>query len=62
MEQERNNHRNAQEALEVLGVCRLQEANARHSVNEARMTAAMRNIQGAYDASMGLLKVVQAAG
>jgi len=62
MEQERNNHRNAQEALEVRGVCGLQEANARHTANETKMAAEMRNIQSAYDASMGLLKVVQAAG
>ncbi len=62
MEQERNNHWNAQEALEVRGVCCLQEANAEHTANEARMAAEMRNIQGAYDASMGLLKVVQEAG
>ncbi len=61
IEQESNNHRNAQEVLEVRGVCGLQEANAGHTENEARMAAEMRNIQGAYDASMGLLKIVQAA-
>ncbi len=62
MEQERNNHRNAQEALEVRCVCGVQEANALHTANKTKMAAEMWNIQGAYDASMGLLKVVQAAG
>jgi hypothetical protein len=60
-EQERTNHRNAQEAFRVRGERGLPELKALHATKKADMAAQIRVLEDVYRASMCILEVAQSA-